>query len=294
MTRPKHTVGARRLAGVSLTLFCALLLVARVASQDQKSPQSTKGARQVESAAADGRQAFESRCAGCHGLDGRGGERGPDIATSAKTQRRADGELFQIVERGAPGTGMPPFGSLGRTGIANVVSYLRLLQGSNGEGKLPGDAQKGRALFYGKARCAECHMVAGTGGFIASDLSAFGGTRSAEEIRDAITKPSKVNPQGGKMVVTTRDGRRYAGVARNEDNFSIQLQTLDGEFHLFLKSDLDSFARQADSLMPANYGSVLNAGELNDLVSFLMQTAKRRAASSKKSEGDGEDDHEDE
>ena len=193
-----------------------------------------------------------------------------------------------------PGTGMPSFGSLGRTGIANVISYLRLLQGRIGEGKFPGDAQKGRALFYGKARCAECHMVAGAGGFIASDLSAFGGTRSAEEIRDAITKPSNANRQGGKMVVTTRGGQHYAGVARNEDNFSIQLQTLDGAFHLFLKSELEGFARQLDSLMPSDYSSTLNAAELNDLVSFLMQATKTGAALSKKSERDDEDQDEDE
>src|SRR5437867_4253971 len=37
-------------------------------------------AKQAERSIADGRQVFESRCAGCHGMDGRGAERAPDIA----------------------------------------------------------------------------------------------------------------------------------------------------------------------------------------------------------------------
>src|SRR5256885_9825619 len=38
--------------------------------------------------------------------------------------------------------------------------------------------------------------------------------------------------------VTTREGLQFTGIARNEDNFSLQLQSLDGAFHLFAKSDL--------------------------------------------------------
>jgi hypothetical protein len=36
---------------------------------------------------------------------------------------------------------------------------------------------------------------------------------------------------------------KYSGRVRNEDNFSLQLQTLDGAFHLFMKSELRSFER---------------------------------------------------
>jgi cytochrome c oxidase cbb3-type subunit 3 len=225
-------------------------------------------------------------------LDGRGGERAPDIATSLRSNRRSDKNLSHIVEQGLPENGMPSFNSLGHDGIANVVLYLRVLQGRTGPSKLPGNADTGRALFHSKAGCAECHMVEGSGGFIAGDLSAWGGTRSSEEIRNAITKPSAANRRGGKMVVMTHDGRRYEGMARNEDNFSIQLQTLDGEFHLFQKTELDNLALQAEPLMPTDYGSRLTASELNDLVSFLMQSArdgKAGAAANERPKGDDEE-----
>jgi hypothetical protein len=45
------------------------------------------------------------------------------------------------------------------------------------------------------------------------------------------------------MIISTQDGQKYSGRVRNEDNFSLQLQTLDGAFHLFMKSELRSFER---------------------------------------------------
>src|ERR1043166_5931797 len=60
-------------------------------------------------AAEAGRRSFESRCAGCHGLDGRGGERAPDIARNAKVRAHTDAELRKIIHDGVPGTGMPGF-----------------------------------------------------------------------------------------------------------------------------------------------------------------------------------------
>jgi cytochrome c oxidase cbb3-type subunit III len=276
MSSKEHGYAMRAALVIELAFCWGLLFAGAFAAaqaqkgQEPKSKQETKSGRSIEAAVAEGRQVFESRCAGCHGLDGRGGERAPDIATSAKTQGRPDGELFRIIEKGVPDGGMPAFGSLGDRDIEAVISHVRLLQGKNQAARLPGDGQAGRGLFYGKARCSECHMVAGSGGFLGADLSAYGSRRSAEEIRQAITKPSTPNRQGGTMVVTTRDGRTFTGIVRNEDNFSIQLQTADGEFHLFVKSELQGFARTADSLMPTDYGSTLTAGELNDLVSFLM------------------------
>jgi cytochrome c oxidase cbb3-type subunit 3 len=288
---------ARWWALIALIGLCSGMLFAGAfaAAQDQKtngqkSKQDGGGTQKVEADTAQGRQVFESRCVGCHGLDGRGGERAPDIATSAKTQGRSDSEIFGIVAKGVPDGGMPAFGSLGDRDIEALISYVRQLQGKNQAARVPGDGTKGRGLFYGKAKCSQCHMVAGSGGFLGADLSTYGGRRSAEEIRQAITKPTS-NRSGGTMQVTTRDGRTYSGIVRNEDNFSIQLQTADGEFHLFVKSELERFARTPKSLMPTDYGSTLSASELNDLVSFLMLSAagQNDPTSHKESKGDEEE-----
>jgi cytochrome c oxidase cbb3-type subunit 3 len=291
MTRADNIRAACIVSGLGLMLLCALLATQKVASQGQGSPPSANGVERVNASNVDGQQIFESRCAGCHGLDGRGGERAPDIATSEKTLRRSDDELSRIIAGGVPGTGMPAFASLASS-LKNVVAYLRQLQGKDDSAKFPGDVKRGRELFYGKPRCSECHAIAGSGGFIAPELSGFGANRSADEIRQAVVKPASTNRLGGKMLVKTRDGKEYSGVVRNEDNFSLQLQTLAGAYLLFQKSALASFSRQPDSLMPADYGATLSRDELNDLVSFLMSSArgvKTDAAKSKKSGDDEEE-----
>jgi cytochrome c oxidase cbb3-type subunit 3 len=237
---------------------------------------------------------FESVCATCHGLDGRGGERGPNVATRAEVQQLSDADTLRILQAGIPAAGMPPFGALGVPKLQAVMAYLRILQGGGKAAFIPGDPQRGKSLFFGKAGCASCHMVNGSGGFLGADLSSYGSNVSIEEIRSAITDPDKdLDPRSRTVLVTTREGRQFTGIARNEDNFSLQLQSLDGTFHLLAKSDLEHLEYQPKSLMPSDYGSALSAGELNDLVSYLVRTAqasKLTQAHGKNSQPEEEDD----
>jgi putative heme-binding domain-containing protein len=215
-------------------------------------------------------------------LDGRGGERAPDLATRPSVQRSSDAEVFQIIQSGIPARGMPSFSTMDSSEIRALVNYLRLLQGKIGGGPVPGDPQRGKALFFGKARCSDCHMVEGAGGFIAADLSAYGRTRAPEEIRAAIIMNQKKSKGAADSLTTviTHDGQTFSGVLRNEDNFSVQLQTLDGAFHLFRRADLQSLVRSSEPLMPSNYGSTLGADEIDDLISFLVTCARDRKTAS--------------
>jgi cytochrome c oxidase cbb3-type subunit III len=260
----------------------------------QRANPPNKKNQEVHSAAENGRKTFESVCATCHGLDGRGGERGPNIATRAEVQQLSEEETLRILQEGIPATGMPAFGALGMAKIKAVLSYLRTLQGGGKAVLIRGDPQKGKSLFFGKAGCGNCHMVQGAGGFLGADLSSYGSTVSIAEIRSAITDPNKdLDPQARTVVVTTRQGTQFAGVARNEDNFSLQLQSADGTFHLFARTDLEHIEYQPRSLMPSDYGSVLSASELDDLVSYLFsaaRTTKHAQASETESKRDKEDD----
>ena len=64
---------------------------------------------------------------------------------------------------------------------------------------------------------------------------------------------------------TTRGGAKVVGRIRNEDNFSLQLQTLEGAFHFVNKSDLEGLEYNPQPLMPSNYSSTLDSAELNDV-----------------------------
>lgn len=227
-----------------------------------------------------GQQLFSSTCAGCHGLDGRGGEHAPNIATIATVQNLPDNDLLRIVHDGIQSAGMPGFGSRFNDGqLKAIVRYLRVLQGKQAAVSLPGNPENGRALFFGKAQCAKCHAIEGEGGFIAADLSGYGRTHTVDEMQRAITDPNKyLNPRHYTVVAVTRDGKKLSGVARNEDNFSLQLQTPDGAFHMFDKSNLARVEHEPRSIMPADYGSTLSRGELSDLIRYLADAGATRPA----------------
>jgi cytochrome c oxidase cbb3-type subunit 3 len=255
-------------------LFLFLFATGICFAQQSVAPRSSRPQPQLNSANTAGQKIFTSTCAGCHGLDGRGGERAPNIAQNREVQRLSDAQLTHIVQEGVPGTGMPAFHSLASSDVKAVVAYLRTLQGTNKTSTLPGNPVRGKALFYGDAGCSTCHMVAGSGGFIASDLSGYGATHSVQEIQNAITRPGQtLDRQAQSAVVVVRGGQQYTGRIRNEDNFSLQLQSLDGTFHFFLKSDIERL--EYKSLMPLDYASRLSARDLDDLASYLISFAKK-------------------
>jgi putative heme-binding domain-containing protein len=237
---------------------------------------------------APGQRPYNSNCAGCHGLDGRGSDKGPNIAASVNVRHLSDARVSSIIAEGIPGTGMPAFHSLGKQQTRAIVGYIRILQGRLEARTLPGNAMRGKEVFFGKGECSLCHSMAGEGGFLGRDLSTYGSDLPAKVIRDEIVKPNRVEPPGYRSAaLITHDGNRLEGIIRNEDNFSVQLQTRDGGFHFLEKSDLQSVEHLGRSPMPTNYGERLSTSELNDLVSFLMNpgSSSSKAQRSPKPEG---------
>ena len=229
---------------------------------------------------------FAANCATCHGADGRGGEHAPNIATAPEVQHLMDRELAGIIRNGIAGAGMPAFSSLKQQELADVVSYLRVLQGRGDMVKLPGDPVQGEALFFGKAKCSDCHMVNGKGGFIGGDLTYYGAEAKPDQMRAIILNPDKNLPADKKATtVVTTAGQTITGMLRTNNNFSLALQTLDGSFHFFSKSELTQVDAGSHSLMPA---ATLNSKEVDDLVSYLLRTgdesARRSPAHSSKSD----------
>ena len=73
-----------------------------------------------------GKQAFETRCARCHGADGNGGEMGPPIAT--RLPPLDDQQLIKTIREGNPTKGMPPTVGISESEIADLVKYLRTIE----------------------------------------------------------------------------------------------------------------------------------------------------------------------
>jgi cytochrome c oxidase cbb3-type subunit III len=233
---------------------------------------------------------FAANCAGCHGADGRGGEHAPNIATAPEVQHLADSELAGIIHNGISGAGMPAFSFLKPQQIADVVAWLRILQGRGDIVKLPGDASRGEALFFGKAQCSDCHMVNGKGGFIGGDLSFYGANAKPDQMRAIILNPEKsLPPEKKATTVVTKSGQTVTGMLKGNNNFSISLQTTDGTFHFLQKTDLTQIDLGSRSLMPA---ATLDNKEVDDLVSYLLRAGAENAKGSPE-RASQTDDHDD-
>lgn len=255
-----------------LTLFSA-------ASGYSQQPARKKPASSHAQNHSTAQQLFSTTCAACHGLDGMGSERAPNIITNAQVQKLSATELVGVISNGVPGTGMPAFQRLGKPAITSLAAYVKDLQGKKQTAALPGDPKNGESLFFASAQCGSCHMASGRGGFIAPDLSAYGQTHSAELIRAAITNPAaRDSSKGGVATAVAANGERYQGLIRNEDNFSLQLQSQDGNFYFLSKADLKSIERGQGSIMPSDYSSRLSQAELNDIVSYLLNLANTSSA----------------
>ena len=79
-----------------------------------------------------GQQTFVTRCAGCHGTDGNGGELGPNI--TKRVPFRSDQELADVVRDGLPAAGMPAFADISPSEAASLIRFVRTLRPRGGSG----------------------------------------------------------------------------------------------------------------------------------------------------------------
>jgi len=114
----------------------------------------------------------------------------------------------------------------------------------------------------------------GAGGFLGRDLSTYGATLSPLEIRSSILHPDPASKSNKTAVITMRDSQQFAGIIRNEDNFSIQLQSRDGTFHFLTRFDVAKKEFLPQPIMPTDYAATLKPAELDDLVNFIITVAK--------------------
>lgn len=261
---------ARRTA---LLLLVAMLLVFELA---------VRVAHAQNSESSQGIQRFMEYCAGCHGADAKGGAKAPPLISPSKPLGRSDAELFRVVRNGTTG-GMPAFAQIGDANIRAILQFLRSFE-SNGTSKsasaeaaVTGDSELGRASYFGKARCSQCHMVQGKGGFIASSLTNYARNHGEDEILKAITTPdTALAPSSQVVTVTTQSGQVLTGVLRNEDNFNLELQSEDGRYHFLDRTAVKDVHYTGHYLMPRDYANRLSPKELNDIVSFLIVASRNR------------------
>jgi len=218
---------------------------------------------------------FRQECVFCHGVNARGGVRGPDLTTGAWAHGGSDAELARTITDGVPGTAMPP-NRLTEADVSQVIAYLRTQQ-QRAAPAAAGDAHRGESLFFGSARCSGCHMVNGRGGRVGPELSTVGSSRPRGYLVESIREPNRQlteSPASGiiydTVIAVTRDGKTVTGVAMNEDTFTVQIMDLTERIHSLDKKSLKTVRHESRSLMPSYSADLLNESDLGDVVAYLQ------------------------
>jgi len=227
---------------------------------------------------ADGQRLFRVHCARCHGMLGEGGE-GPSLTRPTLGHAPDDDALFELINEGIQGTGMPGTFGPNDAELWHIAGYVRSL-GRLPPEAMPGDPEAGRLLYQTRGACASCHINQGEGRGVGPELTDVGARRNLEYLRRSLTNPDADAPMlTGWMTgrinafLTVRlvspDGE-FEGLRVNEDEFSIQVRDLSGGIRSFDKRTLLRLEHAfGHSLMPG-YETVLTSREVDDLASYLM------------------------
>jgi cytochrome c oxidase cbb3-type subunit 3 len=253
---------AVRLSTLGL-LICASTLAAQPPPAPVR-PLVNAGARDL----AEGQKIFDAQCAWCHGANGTGGT-GPSLQRTTLRHAANDAALTQIVRNGIPGTEMPSFAIALTDRMAwQTAAYVRSL-GRTKSTPLPGDPQRGAAL-YQSSGCSACHILAGSGGPLGPELTTVGALRGAPYLRDALVKPEATHPPGYLVVrAATAEGTTIRGVRVNEDVFWVLIRDASGRVHSLEKSKLASLERELQASLMPSYASRFSNAQIDDLVAYL-------------------------
>jgi cytochrome c oxidase cbb3-type subunit 3 len=242
--------------------FMALLLFAcTLSAQEESSARITNPFTTAEDRAA-GAKIYQSQCASCHGLDGKGGQGTPDFTAGQFRRASSEEGLFQIVAKGITGTTMPAFNLDGKQ-IWQLLTHIRAFSYKRVSAGAQGNPEQGRELFR-THNCARCHDAN------APDLSRLANNRNAAELRRAIEEPNAdVDSAWWRIRITLHSGQTLAGRRLNEDSHSIQILDSQGNLRTADKSQIAASEIQRTSPMPSFRGK-LQPEEWNHLLAYLI------------------------
>lgn len=213
-----------------------------------------------------GQKQFQAQCAGCHGVDGQGGEHGPGIVDTRNPRSRTAEGLTTVIRGGLADAGMPAFPNLSDSDVSSLVKFILDLRAPASEHPVAGDSAAGQRFFFGNGNCAQCHMVKGLGGTLGPDLTSLGRDRRLSQIEFALRNPG--SPSSRAVTVRLKSGLSIHGVARNESSYDLQLQGLDGKMYFLARDQIADEVLEGKSIMPP-----VQAGgdEMRNLLAFLTR-----------------------
>lgn len=230
-----------------------------------------------------GQDVYRLFCIVCHGPKGQGSPMGKPLIVG-DALGRTDSEMMELIRKGRPDKGMMGFETgLSMDEIEGVMLYVKELQGRESQRRATrqttaatalakAEVRAGAALFNGKAQCIRCHSYYTRGGTLGPALDGLPSRLSPEQIREAVTDPSKtiVENYAAKEIVT-KGRETLRGRFRYETEETVQLLSADATiWTTYFKRDVKSVSDLESSLMPENVLSELSKSEQDALFSFLL------------------------
>jgi putative heme-binding domain-containing protein len=152
--------------------------------------------------------------------------------------------------------------------LTNLIAYLRS-RVSTPISLVPGNADRGKAIFDGKGKCSTCHRVNGNGSRVGPDLSDIGQLRKVEDLGRSLIEPdAEIVPANRSFRVVTRDGSTVTGRLLNHDTFAVLLIDSQERLRSFAKASLREYGFVTTSSMPS-YRDTLSADERTDVIRYL-------------------------
>jgi putative heme-binding domain-containing protein len=127
---------------------------------------------------------------------------------------------------------------------------------------------EGAGIF--KQQCAVCHQVDGEGGLVGPQLDGIG-NRGLERLCEDIIDPNRnVDPAFRSTLLILKDGDVSSGLFRREEGETVILAESTGKEISIPKNQITERRLSETSLMPENFGELLNDDQFNDLLAFLL------------------------
>lgn len=171
-----------------------------------------------------GKKQFESACGFCHGNDATG-SRGPDLIRSPIVNRDKEGELMgPVIKNGRVDKGMPAFDYTSAQ-LSDIAAFLHeRLQVALRSASVPrdypveklltGNADAGKAYFFGDGHCDTCHSPTG-------DLAGIAKKYSPINLEARFLYPGGVRRT---VTVTLASGEKISGTVAQLDEFNVALR----------------------------------------------------------------------
>lgn len=174
-------------------------------------------------------------------------------------------KIFEQYPEGVKSATTPLFAKLNEV-RSDRLKHLEALEKNIPKGSL----DSGRALFFGKASCSNCHTIGAQGGHFGPDLTSIQLDRSPHDLLEAIVYPSASFVREFESYrVKTKDGE-YTGIIRERTPDAITLASSPLTIMRIPRADILSTEILDISMMPQGFDQLLNNHEMADLMTFIL------------------------